>query len=97
MATEQLIPINEFCIHHHIEVSFIYSLNDSGLIEITGMDENKFVSISQLNKLEQLIRLYQDLDINLAGIETVTYLLEQINGMQEKIRLLNNKLSLYEN
>jgi chaperone modulatory protein CbpM len=95
MPTEDIIPASEFCIHHNIELSFIYSLNESGLIEIIRIEEKTFVPVSQLNQLEKLVRLYYDMDINLEGIETITYLLQRMNDMQQQIAELNNKLSVY--
>lgn len=97
MEKEEMIPANEFCIHHNIGLSFIYSLNESGLIETTTIEEKIFVPVSQLNNLEKLVRLYYEMDINLEGIETITYLLKRINDMQQQIATLTNKLRLYEN
>jgi hypothetical protein len=96
MQTENLIAINEFCINHHIEVSFINSLQQTGLIEITSMDETEFIEVQQLPKLEKFARLYYELDINLEGIETITHLLQKINDMQDEILALRNRLRFYE-
>ena len=92
-----MIIVNEFCIHHNIEVAFINSLKESGLVEFTSVDEKICVPESQLPHLEKLVRLYYEMDINLEGIETITYLLSRMNEMQQQILHLNNKLSLYEN
>jgi chaperone modulatory protein CbpM len=97
MQTEEMIPADEFCIHHKIELSFIYSLKESGLIEMSSVEEKIFVPVSQLNQLEKLVRLYYEMDINLEGIETITYLLQRMNEMQQQIILLNNRLRIYEN
>lgn len=97
METEQMIPVSEFCIYHNIELSFIYSLNESGLIDITSIEEKVFVPISQLKQLEKLMRMSVDMDINLEGIETITYLLQRMNDMQRHILQLENKLTFYEN
>ncbi len=96
MQTEEMIPADEFCIHHNIELSFIYSLKESGLIEMSSVEEKVFVPVSQLNQLERLVRLYYEMDINLEGIETITYLLQRMNDMQQQILLLNNRLRIYE-
>jgi hypothetical protein len=96
MQTEEMIPADEFCIHHNIELSFIYSLKESGLIEMSSVEEKIFVPVSQLNQLERLVRLYYEMDINLEGIETITYLLQRMNDMQQQIILLNNRLRIYE-
>jgi hypothetical protein len=96
MQPEEVIAANEFCIHHNIELSFIYTLKESGLIEMNCVEEKVFVPVSQLNKLERLVRLYYEMDINLEGIETITYLLQRMNDMQQEIILLNNRLRIYE-
>jgi hypothetical protein len=91
-----MIPVNEFCIHHNIETSFVYSLQESGLIEISTIEEKTFLPVNQLNQLEKLVRLYYEMDINLEGIETISYLLQRMNEMQQQIIQLSNRLSLYE-
>ena len=96
METEQMIPASEFCVYHNMELSFIYSLNESGLIEITVVKEEIFVPASQLKQLEQLMRLKQEMDINIEGIESITYLLKRIRDMQQHIVELNNKLAFYQ-
>ncbi len=97
MPATHLIAANEFCIYHNIEPSFIYSLQQSGLIEITVVEEKPFVEESELPQLEKLVRLYREMDINLEGIETITYLLQRMNEMQRQIVQLTNRLSMYEN
>jgi hypothetical protein len=47
--------------------------------------------------LEKLVRLYYEMDINLEGIETITYLLNCMHGMQQQIVKLKNHIQLYEN
>jgi len=97
MQTEEMIVVNEFCIHHNIDISFIHSLQESGLIEITHTAEKLYLHESQLPRLEKMLRLYYEMDINLEGIETITYLLNRMNEMQQQITQLNNRLSIYEN
>jgi hypothetical protein len=96
MQTENLIAINEFCINHNIEISFISSLKQTGLIEITTIKETEFIDAGQLLQLEKFIRFYYELDINLEGIETITHLLQRIRSMQDEIIALRNRLRLYE-
>ena len=96
MGTEYLIAVDEFCASHNIEISFISSLHQSGLIEITTIKNSGFIEADQLRQLEKYVRLYYDLDINLEGIETIDYLLHHINSMQDEIRSLRNRLRLYE-
>ena len=57
METEYLISIDEFCANHNVEISFISSLQQSGLIEITTVREAGFIEADQLKQLEKFIRL----------------------------------------
>ena len=96
MQTEQLIQVDTFCVWHNIEFSFIHSLQEYGLIEITTKDDKAFIPESELKHVEKLVRLYNDLHINLEGVEVVTYLLEQLKQQQAEITMLQNRLRLYE-
>lgn len=96
MDGKYLVAIDEFCASHKIEISFISSLHESGLIELTTIRESEFIEVEQLQKLEKFIRLYYELDINLEGIETINYLLQRINSMNDEISHLKNTLRLYE-
>jgi hypothetical protein len=96
MQTKYLIAVDEFCANHKIDISFISSLQRTGLIEITTIKESGFIDADQLQLLEKFVRFYYELDINLEGIETVTHLLQQINTLQHEILALSNRLRLYE-
>jgi hypothetical protein len=97
MDSKNLVAIDEFCTSHEIEISFISSLRESGLIEITTISEGDFIETEQLKQLEKFMHLYYELDINLEGIETINYLLQRMNSLHDEIRGLRNKLLLYEN
>jgi MerR HTH family regulatory protein len=96
METEYLIAIDEFCASHSIEISFVSSLHRSGLIEIKKIKESDFIEAAQLKQLEKFVHLYYELDINLEGIETINYLLQRMNSLQDDITILRNRLRFYE-
>jgi chaperone modulatory protein CbpM len=96
MQTEYLIAVDEFCAIHNIEMSFISSLKQTGLIDITTIKKTGFIDANQLDRLEKFVRFYYELDINVEGIETITHLLQRISYMQEEIIGLKNRLRLYE-
>ncbi|MFA9390165.1 MAG: chaperone modulator CbpM [Prolixibacteraceae bacterium] len=96
MQAQKLIPLSDFCGSHNIEISFVSSLQQNGLIEITIDDDHSFINNEQLRQLEQFVHFHYELDINLEGIETITHLLQQMNKMQDEIITLQNKLRLYE-
>ena len=96
MATQDMITAQDFCIHHNVEISFIQSLNESGLIEVTQQEETLCVPLHQLPQLEKMVRLYYEMDINMEGLETITHLLNRMNEMQQEIVKLQNRLGVYE-
>ncbi len=90
MERDDMIPAEDFCIYHNIEYSFITSLEDSGLITVTSVEQSTYIPADELHKLEKFVRLHYDLDINIEGIETINHLLEKIEQMQKEILQLKN-------
>ncbi len=96
MGNEHLIKAQTFCLHHSVEVSFISSLQQYGLIEVKKIDEEEFIDEDELEKLERIVRLHYDLDVNVEGIDVINHLLERMRSMQEEIIELKNRLTFYE-
>ncbi|OIR05695.1 chaperone modulatory protein CbpM [mine drainage metagenome] len=96
MEMQEYIPIDIFCTHHGVEISFISSLKDFGLIDVMKVDEAECIPLNQLAEAERLVRLYGDLEINPEGIDVIIHLLHRIDDMQNEIRSLQNRLRLYE-
>lgn len=96
MQKEELIPAQEFCSSHDLEVSFIYTLQQYGLVDVTTIEEKVYLPASQLPQAERIARLYSDLGINIEGIDAIKHLLQRVVDMQDEIVLLKNKLSLYD-
>ncbi len=90
-----LIIIREYCQHSDIELSFIILLEESGLIEISEIENERYIQISQLPEIEKYSRWYYDLSINVEGIEAIRHLLDRINEMQQEIRELRSKVQLF--
>jgi chaperone modulatory protein CbpM len=92
MEQEELMSVDEFCLYYNTEFSFINSLHEHGLIEITIIENATFINKTQLHDLEKFVRLHYEMDINLEGIEAINHLLQRINSMQLEITKLKNKL-----
>lgn len=97
MQIQDMVSAQDFCTYHNVEISFIYSLQEYGLLEITTLEEKAYVSLNNVQQLEKMVLLYNEMDINLEGIDTITHLLQRINDMQQQITSLTNRLSVYEN
>ncbi|NEU07327.1 MerR family transcriptional regulator [Flavihumibacter sp. R14] len=96
MPQQALISADEFCTSHNIEFSYMRNLQEFGMIELVTRHEVNYIPENQLEKLERILRLHDDLDINLEGIHAVTQLLQRISQMQSEIIRLQNRLRLYE-
>lgn len=96
MENEDYVAASEFCSVNNIEISFLYSLDEYGIIEFEKKDEMIYIPAGQLSELEKIIRLYYDMDINFEGIGPVIDLLKKNKTMQEEINELRNRLRFYE-
>jgi hypothetical protein len=96
MQPGSFIAVTDFCTSHNIEFSFVLSMQEIGLIELTDTGDTKVIDPGQLVQLEKFLRFYYELDINLEGIETIVHLLYRINSLQEEVISLKNRLRLYE-
>ena len=96
MESADMIVLDEFCSSHQVEVSFVRSLEEHGLIETIVVNETLFIQGDELSKLEQIVRLHRELNINSEGVDAIINLLKHIENMQNEITLLRNKLNFYE-
>jgi hypothetical protein len=91
------VSLTEFCQHHQIDPSFVYSLQDHNIIEVEMVDEDAcIVSDRQLFILEKFVRLHYDLHINLEGLDAIHHLLERMEHLQNEVKQLRTRLALYE-
>jgi hypothetical protein len=96
MYNDDLILAEDFCNNHQVTFSFIHSLYQIGLVEITSIEQNQYIPQSEIRRLEQLIRLHFDLEINLEGIDAIMNLLEKVQSLQAELSFTRNRLRLYE-
>jgi hypothetical protein len=96
MTRATLISTQDFCTWHQVEYTFISSLHQAGLVEITIIDQAEYIAENQLQRLEKMVRLHHELDINIAGIEAITHLLDRLEAIQDEIRTLRNRLNRYQ-
>ncbi|GAB3941527.1 hypothetical protein GCM10028805_04790 [Spirosoma harenae] len=96
MQTQHLISVREFCTYHHIEITFVETLADNGLIETTVVEQAIYVQPEQLNQLEKYVRLHQDLAIHVEDIDIVSDLLDRLENLQQELRQAQNRLIFYE-
>lgn len=96
MSSQELIPAREFCTYHHVELSFIHSLHDSGLIGMTIQDGVAFLAGDELPALEKFVRWHYELAINREGIEALSHVLGRMQRLLDENRALRGRLRRYE-
>lgn len=95
MEEQDLILANDFCLHHRVELNFIYTLQEFGLMEIVKKEEDLYIPVQHLHELERMIRLHYDLNVNMEGIDVILHLLEKLQRTQEEVVRLRNQLKFY--
>ena len=96
METQELIIIEVFCQEYQIELTLVEELEDFGLIEVIQNNGLKYIQVDKLVEVERVIRFHNELNINKEGIEVILNLLERLNIQNQQVRLMQDKLNLYE-
>ncbi len=96
MDTQKYIPVVHLCDLYQIEISFFKDLNDIGLIEMVSTENSAYVHEDKLYQVERIIRIHQELNINVEGIDVVMNLLEKVDKLQNEVYSIKSRLRLYE-
>lgn len=96
MDGQDFISIVQLCNHYKVEVSFFKQLEAAGLVEITTIEQTKYLHYNLISDVEKMIRIHQELNINIEGIDVVFNMLNKMNKLQAKMNVLQNRLRLYE-
>ncbi|MCU0359572.1 MAG: chaperone modulator CbpM [Bacteroidia bacterium] len=94
MEQNDLIPIEELCRHYAVESRFVSDLNEYALLDFVPLEQTLYLRKTQLNEFEMLCRMHYDLEINLAGMDAITHLLQKIKTMQEELNDLRLRADL---
>ncbi len=96
MPDQEIIPIELCCSNYNIELTFIRSLEEYGLISISYQESGAFIQKEDVPQLEQFSRLYYELNINVEGIDALRNLLDKIRKLQDEKEALRKRLGIYE-
>jgi hypothetical protein len=91
-----VITVREYClIHPPAEPRFVEALLESGLVELAPEAPEPAIPYDALSDLERLLRLHYDLEINLAGLETIHHMLRRMESLQAEVRRLQDYEHLF--
>ena len=97
MNVENLVLLDNLSKHYQIEITFFSNLNEMGLLHIIIIDNYKYIHVDQIQDLEKMIRMHNELEINIEGIDVINQLLQRVDNLNEEIISLKNRLNFYEN
>ena len=81
---------------YEVEETFIASLQEVGLIRVVDQDDDRFIAYDDLSDLEQFIRWYYEMDINVEGIDALRHMLQRVRSLQSEITQLRHELQFYK-
>jgi len=96
MKKSKLIQLDTLCEHYRVEMSFFTQLQEIGLIEIERVKETYYVHPDQIIEVEKMVRIHQDLEVNIEGIDVVFNLIKKIETLQKELDDARNRLNRFE-
>lgn len=91
----KLIAVTTLCSHYEIELSFVRALEHNGLIRVEMIREEPYLPEEQIRDFEKMIRLHQELNLNIEAIDVVFNLLEKEAKLRAELDALKSRLKRY--
>jgi hypothetical protein len=90
------IAVEEFCNHHGVEVMLIREFADFGLIQLSVQENKEFVPDEEVSRLERMLRLFQELEVNKEGIDIILHMREELKQLRRETGFLRYRLRQLE-
>jgi hypothetical protein len=90
------IAVKQFCKHYNVPSSFIDSLSNFEIIELVEVENTKNLHTSDIQRIEKMIRLHYDLNVNFEGLDIINNLTSQIVLLQNEIINLKKQIDFYK-
>jgi len=71
------ITVKQFCANYDVPSSFINSLSNFELIELIEIENTKHLQIKDIHRIEKMMRLHYDLNVNFEGLDIINHLTSQ--------------------
>lgn len=78
ISREELVRI------YNVEITFFDSLEEAGLLKTETEDNIKYLMFDELSTFEKFTNWHYDLEVNLAGLEVIKHLLDQLEKLREE-------------
>lgn len=78
ISREELVRI------YNVEITFFDSLEEAGLLKTETENNIKYLMFDELSTFEKFTNWHYDLEVNLAGLEVLKHLLDQLERLREE-------------
>ena len=78
ISREELVRI------YNVEITFFDSLEEAGLLKTETENDIKYLMFDELSTFEKFTNWHYDLEVNLAGLEVIKHLLDQLEKLREE-------------
>jgi chaperone modulatory protein CbpM len=90
------LAVEEFCTHHGVEVMLVREFADFGLIQLFVEEDREFVPDEEVSRLERMLRLSQELEVNKEGIDIILHMREELKQLRREADQLRYRLRQLE-
>ncbi len=90
------ITITEFCAFHGVDVQWVETLIEYGIVEPTPREETFIFAETDIEPLEMALRLHRDLEINPPGIDAILHMRGRLEALQREVAELRVRLRQLE-
>jgi len=92
MTEIRYIAIRTFCEYHQIDRRLVEAFFEFGLLDPHEDQGEWYLTDEDIEPLETMLRLHQDLGINLEGIEAIMHMRRRIRHLQQRLHELEYEL-----
>jgi MerR family transcriptional regulator/heat shock protein HspR len=79
------LKLREVCVELDLSPELVDTLQGEGLIEVKhSLEDEPLLSAAEAEKLRVIAVLMRDLDVNLAGVEVILHMREDLRSMHEQ-------------
>ncbi len=79
------IKINEYLVQENVEQTFIFRLEEEGIIQIRRTENEIYINEDLLPSLEMFSRWYYEMGINIEGIDALRHMRNRLEELQREI------------
>ena len=90
------VTIREFSAFHKVDVHLIEEFIHFGLLEPLEKDNQPCIREEDIEPLEAMVRLHEELEVNLPALETIMHMRRRLAALQERVQELEGHLQWYE-